>query len=179
MINTRWKWKPIGRPGRLRPKPLNLMRISRDRKLNKRHWRRRGPRLRHSKRQCRLLKKRTAELRPHARRSALQMLSAKPWVRSTKHLSKFLTIVPITSHALVSSKRYVLRLVISRSKLKSSRIHLPAHLAQAQQHQVKHQAHLAQLSKPRPPRLLPQQNRILLQVQNEGEKSKISDLITE
>ena len=140
--------------------------------------------MRLNRQRCRLLKKRTRELPQHARQSALQMLSVKPWVKSTKLQNRFLSIVPVNSHALVSLKRSKLRLVTSKSKPKSSRTQRPARaaaqVAQARQHQVKLQVQLsrAALSKPKQPRPL-----LLLLLLNEeqlrGEKSKISDLITE
>ena len=134
--------------------------------------------MRLNRQRCRLLKKRTRELPQHARQSALQMLSVKPWVKSTKRQNRFLSIVPVNSHAQVSSKRSKLRPVTSKSKPKSSRTQRPARaaaqVAQARQHQVKLQV---QLSKPlRPPRLL---RRILQMQQLSSEKGKISDLITE
>ena len=147
--------------------------------------------MRLNRRRCRLLKKRTRELRQHARQSALQMLSAKPWVKSTKRQNRFLSIVPVNSHALVSSKRSKLRPVTSKSKPESSRIQrtarAAAQVAQAQHHQVKLpvQIRWASLSKcmlwqPRPLLILLLLLLLLLnEEQLRGEKSKISDLITE
>ena len=153
--------------------------------------------MRLNRRRCKLLKKKTRELRLHARQSALQMLSAKPWVKSTKRQNRFLSIVPVNSHALVSSKRSKLRPVISKSKQESSRIRrtaraaaLVAQVAQARHHQVKLpvQIRWASLSKCmlwqlRPLLILLQLLLLMLLLLNEeqlrGEKSKISDLITE